>query len=344
MNKIVECVPNFSEGRDAATIEAIAGAIRAVVGVRLLNVEPDKDYNRVVVTFVGAPADVVDAAFHATRVAAERINMAHHHGEHPRMGATDVCPFIPVHGVTMEECVNLANQYGARVARELQIPVYLYGAAARSPQRTLLSNIRKGEFEGLEEKLRHADWRPDYGDAVFNARSGATVTGARNFLIAYNVNLNTNDTEPADEIAARIRESGRPKKDKHGVVMKDENGRTLRVPGSLKSVQAMGVLMERANIAQVSINILDYLVTPLHVVFEEVRKEARTLGIDVTGSEIVGLIPLDAVVQAGQFYADRDGHGALEEWALVALAEKELGLNQLDPFVAKKKIIEYAIA
>ena len=339
MNKIVECVPNFSEGRDTTCIEAIAAAVTAVPGTRLLNVEPDKDYNRVVVTFVGSPDAVVDAAFAATRVAAERINMAVHHGEHPRMGATDVCPFVPVSGVTMEECAALAERYAARVAAELHIPVFLYGAAARSPERRLLSDIRKGEYEGLAEKLRRPEWRPDFGEPVFNARSGATVTGARTFLIAYNVNLNTNDTAPANEIAARIRESGRPKKDAAGVVMKDERGRTIRIPGSLKSVQAMGVLLERADIAQVSINILDYHVTPLHRVFEEVRKEAQSLGIEATGSEIVGLVPLESIIQAGRHYGD----ASLSEAELVQRAAEQLGLSQLEHFDPTRKIIEYQV-
>lgn len=340
MNKIVECVPNFSEGRNMDTINAIAEAIRSVDGARLLNVEPDKDYNRVVVTLVGTPDATVEAAVRATRVAAEKIDMRAHHGEHPRMGAVDVCPFVPVSGTTMEECARLAESYGKRVADELNIPVYLYGAAARTPQRKLLSDIRKGEYEGLAEKIRMPEWTPDFGKAEFNARSGATVAGARMFLIAYNVNLDTNDTAPANEIAARIRESGRPKKDAAGVVMKNERGVTIRIPGSLKAVQAMGVLLERANIAQVSINILDYHVTPLHVVFEEVKKQAAELGVAVTGSEIVGLIPLEALVQAGRFYA---GDSALGERELVALAAERLGLSQLDTFVPEKKIIEYSL-
>ncbi|HET7152746.1 MAG TPA: glutamate formimidoyltransferase, partial [Candidatus Kapabacteria bacterium] len=273
------------------TINAISEAVRSVPDASLLNVEPDKDYNRVVVTFVGTPEAVVEAAVRATKVAAEKINMREHKGEHPRMGATDVCPFIPVRGVTMEDCAALANQYGKRVADELHIPIFLYGAAARTPERKLLSDIRKGEYEGLEEKLRNPQWKPDYGEAVFNAQSGATVTGARMFLIAYNVNLATNDVPTANEIAQRIRESGRPKKDANGAVIKDERGVTVRIPGTLKSAQAMGVLLERANIAQVSINILDFGITALHTVFEEVKKQAASLGASVTGSEIVGLIP-----------------------------------------------------
>ncbi len=341
MKPIVECVPNFSEGRNGATIDAIAAAVRGVQGASLLNIEPDKDYNRVVVTFVGDPDSVVEAAFQATKVAAERIDMATHHGEHPRLGATDVCPFVPVRGITMEECAALAERYGERVARDLGIPVYLYGAAARSSQRRLLSDIRKGEYEGLAEKLKDPAWAPDFGAAHFNARSGATVAGARTFLIAYNVNLDTDNIPLANEIAGRIRETGRPKRDAEGNALRDENGRPLRIPGSLKSVQAMGVLLDRAHIAQVSINILNYHVTAIHRVFEEVRKEANTLGTRVTGSEIVGLVPLEAILQAGQFYAN----GApLAERDLVNLAAQKLGLSELDPFVPERKIIEYQIA
>ena len=324
-------------------INAIADSIRAVENVRLLNVEPDKDYNRVVVTFVGEPDAVVEAAFRASKTAAEKINMRSHKGEHPRMGATDVCPFVPVRGVTMEDCAGLANKYGKRVAEELHIPIYLYGGAARQPERKLLSDIRKGEYEGLEEKLRDPHWLPDYGEPVFNAQSGATVTGARTFLIAYNVNLSTNDVALANEIAQRIRESGRVKKDAAGTTVKDERGNAVRIPGSLKAVQAMGVLLERANIAQVSINILDFGITPIHTVFEEVRKEAGSLGAEATGSEIVGLIPLDALLQAGRFYAKQKGMNATNEKELIALSIESLGLSELEPFVPEKKIIEYQL-
>lgn len=343
MTKLVECVPNFSEGRNRVTIDAIAAAVTGVEGVRLLNIEPDADYNRVVVTFVGSPERVLDAAFAATRVATELIDMRKHRGEHPRLGATDVCPFVPVRGVTMEECAALAVRYAERVSAELGVPTYLYGAAARTPQRRLLSDIRKGEYEGLAQKILLTDWQPDFGAPAFNAKSGATVAGARMFLIAYNVNLNTDDTEPANEIAARIRESGRPKKDASGIVMKNERGITIRIPGSLKSIQAMGVLLENANIAQVSINILDFHVTPLEEVFEEVKKQAATLGLEVTGSEIIGLIPIEALLEAGRFYAGAEASQSLSERELEALAVKKLGLEQLAPFVPEKKIIEYMV-
>jgi glutamate formiminotransferase / formiminotetrahydrofolate cyclodeaminase len=340
MNQIVECVPNFSEGRNAKTIEAIAQSVRNTPKVKLLSVEPDRDYNRTVVTFVGEPTAVLEAAFHATKTAAERINMQEHRGEHPRIGATDVVPFIPIKGVTMDDCVRLANDYGKRVAEELRIPVYLYESAARSPQRRNLADIRKGEYEGLAEKLRDPDWKPDYGEPVFNADSGATVTGARKFLIAYNVNLNTADDKLANEIALRIRESGRLKKDEAGKPLKNEKGESVKVPGTLKAVKAMGVYLERFKIAQVSINLVDFEITSMHDAFEEVSKQAKTLGIQATGSELVGLTPLKAMLLAGTFYADGKN---LPEKELVALAIGKLGLSQLEPFDPKKKIIEYQL-
>lgn len=343
MKKIVECVPNFSEGQNATTIKAIAESIHNVNGVKLLNVEPDKDYNRTVVTFVGAPDAVVKAAFQATKAAAQFIDMQQHKGEHPRIGATDVVPFIPVAGVTMEECVQLANEYGKRVASELHIPIYLYEAAATSPDRKNLADIRKGEYEGLAEKLRDPQWKPDYGVAEFNKKSGATVTGARKFLIAYNVNLNTADFSIAQEIALRIRESGRPQKDDSGKVMKNEKGESKKIPGTLKAVKAMGVSVERFNPArggtQVSINLVDYEITPPHVAFEEVKKQAHTLGVEATGSEIVGLTPLKALLMAGKFY------NALEtsEEKLIAIAIERLGLSRLEKFDPQKKVIEYQL-
>jgi glutamate formiminotransferase/formiminotetrahydrofolate cyclodeaminase len=340
MNQIVECVPNFSEGRNAKTIEAIAQSVRNTPTVKLLSVEPDRDYNRTVVTFVGEPSGVLEAAFHATKTAAERINMREHKGEHPRIGATDVVPFIPIKGVTMDDCVRLANDYGKRVAEELRIPVYLYESAARSPQRRNLADIRKGEYEGLAEKLRDPDWKPDYGEPVFNADSGATVTGARKFLIAYNVNLNTADDKLANEIALRIRESGRVKKDEAGKPLKNEKGESIKVPGTLKAVKAMGVYLERFKIAQVSINLVDFEITSMHDAFEEVSTQAKTLGIQATGSELVGLTPLKAMLLAGTFYADGK---KLPESELVALAIGKLGLSQLEPFDPKKKIIEYQL-
>jgi glutamate formiminotransferase / formiminotetrahydrofolate cyclodeaminase len=344
METIVECVPNFSEGRDARIIDAICDSVRKIAGVKLLGAEPDKDYNRTVVTFVGAPDAVVAAAFEATKTAAELIDMRVHHGAHPRLGATDVVPFIPVRGTSMEECVELAKHYARRVGSELNIPVYLYEYAASVPERNNLADVRKGEYEGLAEKLREPKWQPDYGPAVFNERSGATIAGARKILIAYNVNLNTADAAIAQEIALRIREIGRPMKDDAGVVMKDERGTTRRISGTLKAVKAMGVLLERCNIAQVSINLVDYPVTPPHIVFEEVKRQAQSLGVEATGSELVGLMPLDALLMAGKFYSARNGNtGPLTENELCDIAVNELGLSQLDPFVLENKIIEYLL-
>jgi len=334
MKKIVECVPNFSEGHDPITIKAIAGAVESVAGVTLLGVEPDKDYNRCVVTFVGEPEPVGEAAFRAAREAAERIDMTGHRGEHPRIGATDVVPFVPVSGVTMKECVGLANAFGRRVADELGIPVYLYEEAATDPERRNLASVRKGEYEGLAAKLADPAWKPDFGRAAMSdqvRRSGATVTGARFFLIAYNVNLDTNDKGIAHEIALRIRESGRTLKDPAGV--------STKIPGSLKSVKAMGVLVERLDIAQVSINLTNYTVTPPHRAFEEVKKEAAALGAGVNGSEVVGLVPLEALLMAGKFYG-----GAGGEDSLLKAAVDGLGLSALEPFIREKKIIEYRIA
>lgn len=330
MKQLVECVPNFSEGRDQKIIDAIAASIRKVPGVKLLNVEPDKDYNRTVVTFVGQPQATVEAAYQATKTAAELIDMRRHKGEHPRIGATDVVPFVPISGVSMQDCVRLANQYGERVAKELGIPIYLYEEAARVAERKNLPNIRKGEYEGLSAKLNDPAWRPDYGPAVFNEKSGATVAGARFFLIAYNVNLSTNNKDLAHEIALRIRESGR--------TTKNEKGESIKVPGSLKAVKAMGVLLERFNIAQVSINLTNYTITPPHAAFEEVRKHARTLGIEATGSEVVGLLPREALLMAGRFYS-----GESDEEKLVQVAIERLGLSQLEQFDPRKKVIEYMI-
>jgi len=340
MASLVECVPNFSEGRDLAFVKAICNAIRAVSGVKLLSAEPDRDYNRTVVTFVGEPAGVVEAAFLATKTAAERIDMARHKGEHPRIGATDVVPFIPVSGVTMQECVELARLYGRRVGEELGIPVFLYEEAATRPERRNLAAVRKGEYEGLAAKLQDPAWQPDFGAPVFNARSGATVAGARMFLIAYNVNLKTDKQEIAHEVALRIRESGRVKKDGGGTVVVDASGQKVVIPGTLKAVKAMGVLLEAHHIAQVSINLVNYHVTPPHVAFEEVRRQAADMGVTVTGSEIVGLTPKEALLMAGRYYAP----GVTDEGRLIDAAVEHLGLSQLDRFDPTRKIIEFQLS
>lgn len=347
MNQIVECVPNFSEGQDNNTIDAIAASIDGIEKVKLLSVEPDKDYNRTVITFVGEPEAVKEAVFAATKTAAELIDMTNHKGEHPRIGAVDVVPFVPVSDVKMEDCVKLAREYGERVAKELNIPIYLYEEAATKLDRKNLATIRKGEYEGLPEKLKDPNWLPDFtisGTNQFNPKSGATVTGARFFLIAYNVNLKTNDKNIAHEIALRIRESGRPKKNEKGEIVKDETGKTVNIAGSLKSVKAMGVLLERFNIAQVSINLNNFNVTPPHVAFEEVKKEAERLGVEVTGSEIVGLIPREALLAAGCYYlGDHIKNMNISEMDLVHIAIQYLGLSQFEVFDPNKKIIEYMI-
>lgn len=340
MRQIVECVPNFSEGRDPGVIKRIAEAITGVPGVKFLSAEPDKDYNRTVVTFVGEPENVLEAAFRATARAAALIDMTRHAGEHPRLGATDVVPFVPVAGVTMEDCVLLARRYGERVAGELGIPVYLYEEAASRPERKNLATIRKGEYEGLQAKLADPAWAPDFGRTDFNARSGATVTGARSFLIAYNVNLSTADVAVASEIAARVRESGRVKKDDTGAAALDANGNKVVIPGTLRAVKAMGVLLEAHSIAQVSMNLVNFTVTPPHAAFEEVAAQARSLGVQATGSEIVGLTPREALLQAGRHYA---AGASRSDEQLLDLAIERLGLSQLEPFDRRKKIIEYQL-
>ena len=336
MNKIVECVPNFSEGRDIKIINAIGGAITRVAGVKFISAEPNADYNRTVVTFVGSPEAVVEGAFEGTRVATELIDMRMHKGEHPRLGATDVVPFVPVGGITMGECASLARAFGRRVGDELHLPVYLYEEAATRPERRNLANVRKGEYEGLENKLNLKDWQPDFGPAVFEPRSGAVIAGARMFLIAYNVNLNTNNVKAASEIAGRIRESGRPQKDGNGHPVLGADGKKVVLPGTLKSVKAMGVALDSHNIAQVSMNLTNFYVTSLHTAYEEVKKEAATLGLTVTGSEIVGLTPKEALVLAGKYYSPAEA----DEEALIRSAVTNLGLDDLEPFDLQKKIIE----
>lgn len=334
MNKIIECVPNFSEGRDAQKIVRIVSEIEQVQGVKLLNVESDTDYNRTVVTFAGKPEAVKDAAFYAIEMAAEVIDMSKHKGAHPRIGATDVCPFVPVANVTMDECVQIARVLGKEVGEWLGIPVYLYGEAAMIPERHLLPDIRKGEYESLPERLKDEKWRPDYGHAEFNdnvRKTGATVIGAREFLIAYNVNLDTQNIQIANKISRIVRASG--------VVKINEKGEKVRIPGLLKFVQAMGVHLKEHNITQVSMNLLNYKVAPPHVAFEEVKKQAGVLGVRVTGSEIVGLVPKEALLTAGRFYSKEPS-----EERIIAVAVERLGLSQLNKFIPGKKVIEYMLA
>lgn len=344
MPKLVECVPNFSEGRDRSIIDAIASAIQGVNGVTLLDVDPGADTNRTVYTFVGAPEAVSEAALKAAEQAARLIDMSRHKGAHPRMGALDVCPIVPVSDITMDECVEVARGLGRRIAEALQIPVYFYEYAATRESRRSLADIRAGEYEGLARKLADPEWAPDAGAAVFNARSGATVVGAREFLIAYNVNLNTRDRKLANEIALNIRENGRLKKDAQGKSVIGPDGQPQRVPGRLRAVRAIGWYIDQYRQAQVSINLLSYRTTPLHVVFETVRDEAEKLGVLVTGSELVGLAPLEPFVEAGRFYLRKQGKSpGAPERELVEMAIRSLGLDQLAPFDPAKKIVEYAV-
>ncbi len=342
--KLVECVPNFSEGRNMDIINAITKEIESIEEVMLLDVDPGIATNRTVVTFAGSPEKIKIAAFNAIKKAAELIDMSKHKGEHSRIGATDVCPFVPVSEVTMEECVEIAKEVGKRVGEELGIPVYLYEEAATRPERENLATIRQGEYEGLEEKLKDPEWKPDYGEAVFNPRSGATVMGAREFLIAYNVNLNTKDKKIAGEIGKTIREAGKSKKDESGKIIRDENGKAVKIPGTLKKVKAVGWYIEEYGQAQVSINLTSYKVTPFHRVFEEVKYQAEKLGALVTGSELVGLIPKEAMIEAGRYFLEKQclSPGVPEE-DLIHMAIMSMGLSQLGPFDPEKKIIEYRV-
>ncbi|MGC9523511.1 MAG: glutamate formimidoyltransferase [Anaerolineae bacterium] len=348
MPALIECVPNFSEGRDQDVIDRITGAIEAVDGVTLLDVDPGPSTNRTVVTFVGEPGPVVEAAFAAIRTAAELIDMRKHHGEHPRMGATDVCPLVPVSGITMEETVAYARELGRRVGEELSIPVYLYEAAATTPERQNLADIRAGEYEGLPQKLRDPAWTPDFGPAEFNPRVGATVIGARNFLIAYNVNLNTTSTRRANAVAFDVRERGRIKRKGNpltGEIVRDASGEPVRIPGALEGVKAMGWYIEEYGICQVSMNLTDIEAVPLHVAFEEVRERARERGMRVTGSEIVGMVPRKVLLDAGEYFLRQQQRSlGVPEREIVRIAIRSLGLEEFAPFDPDRRVIEYALA
>jgi glutamate formiminotransferase / formiminotetrahydrofolate cyclodeaminase len=353
---IVECVPNFSEGRDRAVIDAIARAISSVKGVALLGVEPGADANRSVYTFAGAPEAAAEAAVASAKAAYGLIDMAKHKGVHPRMGALDVCPFVPVSGMDMAGCVGLSKLAAERIARELGVPVYLYEASASRPERKSLAYLRSGGYEALPAKLAAGDWVPDYGPSVFVPSWGATVGGARGFLIAFNINLNARVEALAKEIAMRVRESGRVVKDPSGGPLKGEEGRTVRIPGRLKAVRAIGWYIEAYGCAQVSVNILDYAASPLHLVFETVREEAEALGLRVTGSELVGLVPLEAMLVAGRHFSADAGKGTglvrpdeealvgADEQALIRAAVASMGLDSVLPFAGEEKIVEYALA
>ncbi len=340
--KLVECVPNFSEGRDMAKIDLITNEIRGIEGVLLLDVDPGKDTNRTVVTMIGPPDEVVEAAFRAIKKASEVIDMSTHSGAHARMGATDVCPFVPVTGVTMDDCVELAHRLGKRVGDELGIPVYFYEYAASKPERKNLANVRSGEYEGLEAKLKDPEWKPDCGPAEFLPATGATAVSAREFLIAYNVNLNTRDTRIAKDIAFAIREKGRLKRDSNNKIVRDKNGKAVRAPGIFKECKAVGWYMDDFGRAQVSINLTNYKITPPHLVFDECCRIAAEHGARVTGSELVGLIPLAALLEAGKHYLKKIGKlTGVPESELVHIADLSMGLSDLYPFEADRKIIEY---
>ena len=343
-NRLIECVPNFSEGKDPEIIRQITGAIEEVQGARLLDVDPGKATNRTVVTFVGDPDAVVEAAFRAIKKASELIDMSVHKGEHPRMGATDVCPLIPISGVTMQEAAAYAHKLAERVGRELGIPVYLYESAATSPERQNLATIRAGEYEGLAKKLEDPVWKPDYGPATFHARSGATVIGARDFLVAYNVNLNTTSVRRANSVAFDIRENGRIKTGPDGKNILDTHGEPVRIPGTCKSVKAIGWYIEEYGIAQISMNLTNIQVTPLHTAFDECCKSADRRGLRVTGSELVGLVPKSVLVDAGKYFLRKQKRSVgVSEAEIIRIAVKSLGLDELAPFDPKKKIIEYLL-
>lgn len=339
--RIIECVPNISEGRDKSIINSVADSVRNIIGVKLLDVDSGEATNRTVFTFVGEANLVCEAAFRLIETASRLIDMKNQKGEHPRIGATDVCPLIPISGISIEECIQLSKKLAERVGSELGIPVYLYEHAAASPQRKNLADIRKGEYERLSEKIKLPEWKPDYGPTIFNSKSGATVIGVRDFLIAYNVNLNTTDQKLANEIAFRIREQGRAKRDSDGNILRNKNGESIKIPGTLKNVKAVGWFIKEYNQAQISINLTNFKITPPHVAFEECVKEANSLGLRVTGSEIIGLIPKEAMLIAGRYFLEKQGKSpGLPEKNLIEIAIQSLGLSDISLFEPNKKIIE----
>lgn len=336
MQPIVECVPNFSEGNDLTIIKQITDQVETVEGVRLLNVDPGKATNRTVVTFVGQPEAVIEAAFLAIKKAGELIDMSKHKGEHPRMGATDVCPLIPIANISMEETARFAQQLAERVGTELQIPVYLYEAAQPDKSRSNLSVIRAGEYEGFFKKITQPEWKPDFGPAVFDMKRGATVIGARDFLVAYNINLNTTSTRRANAIAFDVREAGRK--------VKSDSGEMIVTPGTLKSVKAIGWFIEEYGVAQISMNLTNINVTPVHVAFDEVCRKADARGIRVTGSELVGLVPLKSLTDAGKYFLQKQKRSTgVSEKELIKIAVKSMGLDELGPFKPEERIIEYLL-
>ena len=344
MNQIIECVPNFSEGRNQEVINEISEAISNTKGVHLLNVDPGQATNRTVMTFVGDPDSVISAAFNAIKTASEKIDMSKHSGEHPRFGATDVCPLIPVSNITFDELIPYAEKLAKKVSEELNIPIYLYEHAAREEKRRNLANVRSGEYEGLNKKINSKEWKPDFGSS-FNKKSGATAIGVRDFLIAYNINLNTKSTRLANAIAFDVREKGRIKRKGHpviGEIVYDKNGNPDTIPGSLKHVKAIGWYIEEFGIAQISMNLTNITETPIHTVFEEVVKKANARGASVTGSELVGLIPLKSMIDAGKYFLKKQNRSiGIPEEDIIKIAIESLGLNQVKTFDPNKNIIEY---
>jgi len=347
MKQLLECVPNFSEGRDMSVIKTITDEIEKVEGVRLLDVDPGAATNRTVVTFVGTPDAVIEAAFRAIKKAAEVIDMSRHHGEHPRFGATDVCPLVPISNITMEEAAVYAHRLAERVGKELEIPVYCYESAALIPDRRNLANCRSGEYEGLPKKLEDPHWKPDFGPAQFNPRSGAIAVGARDFLVAYNINLNTTSTRRANSVAFDIREKGRPVREGNpitGKIKKDDQGNEIWIPGALKACKAIGWFIEEYGIAQVSINLTNISITPVHEAFEVSCQKAQERGMRVTGSELVGLVPKKAMIDAGKYFLRKQNRSVgISEGEIIKIAIKSLGLDDLKPFNPREKIIEYLL-
>ena len=347
MNQIIECVPNFSEGNDLELIRRITDQVESVEGVMLLGVDPGQATNRTVVTFVGPPDRVVEAAFRAVKMASLLIDMSKHSGEHPRFGATDVCPLVPVSGISMEETVEYARNLARRIGDEIGIPVYCYESAAMKPERKNLAVVRSGEYEGLKEKLEDPEWKPDFGPVEFVPRTGAIAVGARDFLVAYNINLNTTSTRRANAIAYDVRERGRVKREGHpltGKIVKDAGGNPVMVPGSLKAVKAIGWYIEEYGVAQISMNLTNISVTPVHVAFDEVCRKAEARGIRVTGSELVGLVPLNAMLEAGRYFLKKQKRSTgVSDKELIKIAVKSMGLDELGPFDPDERIIEYQL-
>ena len=342
--KIIECIPNFSDGTNSEIIDKITNEIKLIENVNLLDVDRGRDTNRTVVTFVGEPSAVIKAAFNAIKKAAELIDMRIHKGAHPRMGATDVCPIVPIQNVSIKECINYSLELAKQVGEKLGIPIFLYEESAKNPNRRNLADIRKGEYEGMKEKLSSSDWKPDFGPSTLNQKAGVTAIGVRNFLIAYNVNLNTKDKKIATDIALDVREAGRAKRDSTGKIIRYQDGSIKKKPGTLKHTKAVGWYIDEYEKAQVSMNLTNYLETPMHIAFEEVRKEARKRGLRVTGSEIVGLLPKKALLDAGIYYLKKQNKSiGIPEKDLIHIAVESLGLNDISKFNQKEAIIEHRV-